>query len=359
MNCNLNFWSISEFRDFRDDLPIYKEMIAKNELDRIQISEGADLKAVLPFLKKEIFAEYPSIALRFFLYGNFDVEWIGDMNEIEKLYIEAYHNIFNLDKLAEFKNLKMLVLSTDFSKLDNLDFLKKLPETLEVLALESEYCKAPKLDLSPIAYFKNLNFLYIQNLEKNLDKVLPQLHELEKLRLRSVSKPKNLNCIAGLTKLKDITLQLCSFDDLSDLAHLKSVRYLQLWRVPKLTHLDFISTMQGLQYLFIETMNGVQKFPNIADLQKLRRVIITSCKNINDFSEVAKSQSIQEFSIQNCKQTDFTIFIPILQNTHIEKMGIGYEKVATQKQMLEFAQKHGRERLAVYQYPNFAQFEFE
>lgn len=358
MNCNLNFWSISNFRDFREDLPTYKAAIEQNDLDRIQIQEGSNLNEVLSVLKKEIYAQHRDVPLRFFLYQNFDVEWITSITEVEKLYIEAYYNIHNLDKLAAFKNLKMLVLECDFCTVPNLDFLTNLPEDLEVLALTT-IGKSKKLDLSPIAHFKKLKFLYINGIENNLDKVLPTFTQLEELRLRSISKPKNMDCLAELKQLKNVTFQLCGFENIDVLSNLKSVRYLQLWRLPKLANLDFISKMDGLQHLFIETLNGIEKFPNVADLQKLRRVIITSCKNITDFSEVAKSKSIKEFAIQNCKQTDFTIFTPILQNTYIEHIGVGYEKVTMQKQMLDFAKKHGRERIVVYQYPNFVKFEFE
>ena len=117
--------------------------------------------------------------------------------------------------------------------------------------------------------------------------------------------------------------------------------------------------MQGLQYLFIETLNGVTYFPDIDNLQKLRRVKITSCKNMTDFSNVAHSQSIVDFAIQNAKQSDLDVFIPILTNRSIQRIGIGYEKVATQKEVLALAKKHGRKHISVYMYPDFEEFVFE
>ena len=88
--------------------------------------------------------------------------------------------------------------------------------------------KAPKPDLQILQRFKNLNALYIQNLHKNLDKALTQLPNLTNLTLRSVSQPKNLQCMAGLSKLQSLTLQICSFEDISTIAELKNIRYLQL-----------------------------------------------------------------------------------------------------------------------------------
>ena len=69
MNCNLNFWSISEFTDFakfQQELIEYKAKV--NELDRIQISQGVDLKKILPVLWQEIFQYHKD--LNRFLYDN-------------------------------------------------------------------------------------------------------------------------------------------------------------------------------------------------------------------------------------------------------------------------------------------------
>ncbi|MGF7108505.1 hypothetical protein [Treponema pedis] len=110
--------------------------------------------------------------------------------------------------------------------------------------------------------------------------------------------------------------------------------------------------------MFIETLNGITEFPKVADLQKLRRVKITSCKNISDFSSIEHSSSIVDFIIQNAEQTDLNIFIPILKNKNIQRIGIGYQKVATQKEVLALAQQYGRKEIKVHMYPDFEKFEF-
>ena len=117
--------------------------------------------------------------------------------------------------------------------------------------------------------------------------------------------------------------------------------------------------MQNLQFLFVETLNGITRFPQVAGLQKLRRVKITSCKNLSNFSEVAHSRSIREFAIQNATQPDLNIYRPLIENRHIEQLGIGHEKVATQNAMRALAQQHGREQIEVYMYPEFEPFVFE
>lgn len=349
------FRSINKVDDFQKELPEYKKKI--KELDRIQISENADLKKILPVLWEEIFKYHKPLHLRFYLYKTFDVDWITDYPELESISIEAVSNIKNPEKLSLFKNLKVLALKFDYNTLTDLNFLENINPNLEELYIISE-SKAAKIDLTSAARFRNLKTLHIENLEKNLEKTLSQLSELEELTLRSISKPQKLDCIPELTKLKHLTLQLCGFENIDAAVHLKSLQYLQLWRLPKLTDLEFVSQMKDLQFLFIETLNGITEFPKVADLQKLRRVKITSCKNISDFSSIEHTSSIVDFIIQNAEQTDLKIFIPILKNKNIQRIGIGYQKVATQKEVLALAQQYGRKEIKVHMYPDFEKFEF-
>jgi len=355
-SCGLGFWNIDSLPEFRKDLPKYKSKI--HELDRIQIIEGADLKVILPVLWEEVLQQHPSTHLRFYLYRDFDVDWIADFPGLQNLAIEvSVGSINNLEKLAKFQNLHTLALKAN-QGFGSLDFLNGVNPNLQNLYLDSE-TKSAKSDLSVLTRFQHLKTLYLQKLEKNLDQALPELQELEALVLRSISKPKRLDFVAGLNNLQYLTLQLCGFENIDAAAQLPTLNYLQLWRLPKLGNLDFVSQMQNLQFLFVETLNGITRFPQVAGLQKLRRVKITSCKNLSDFSEVAHSRSIREFAIQNAMQPDLNIYLPLIENRHIEQLGIGHEKVATQNAMRALAQQHGREQIVVYMYPEFEPFVFE
>ena len=124
MNCNLNFWSISEFTDFakfQQELIEYKTKV--NKLDRIQISQGVDLKKILPILWQEIFQYHKDLNIRFFLNGHFDVQWIADFCELQNITIETWQEIKNPHELSKFKNLKSLNLEANFKQMGNLDFL--------------------------------------------------------------------------------------------------------------------------------------------------------------------------------------------------------------------------------------------
>lgn len=351
------YWHIGGSLDeFRRDLPHYIGKIG--ELDRIQLNEYADLKAILPVLWEEVLQHHPSTRLRFYGHRDFDVDWIAGFAGLENLAVEVYDGtIRNLEKLAGFPNLQHLMLNVS-DGLGSLNFLNGVNPQLQELYLCAE-TKSAKSDLSVLTRFRHLKTLSLLKLEKNLDKAFSGLDELETLMLRSISKPQHIDFIGGLKNLQFLTLQLCGFENMDAAAQAPKLKYLEMWRLPKLKNLDFVSRMQALQFLSVETLNGVTRFPEVSGLTKLRRVEIDLCKNLTDFGEVAHSRSIREFSVQNTVWPDLAIYLPIIENRHIEKLGIGHAKAAMRKAITALAQKHGRGQIAVCKYPGFGQFVFE
>lgn len=308
---------------------------------------------------EQLILKRKAIELRLFCFFErrpFDMNWIADLTKIECLEIESWGEILNVEKLANFKNLKKLTLNFGVKIKSDLSFLTLLNPNLEELHILTED-KNPKVDLTPITHFRHLKILGIQYLEKNLESVLPELSSLERLFLRSIPKPKNLDCLQHLHNLQYVVLQRCGFEQIDVLAQLKNVKYLQLWWLNKISNLDFVSQMHGLQFLFIEILNGVNHFPKVADLNKLRRVKITSCKNLNDFGEVARARSIEDFFIQNAVHNVET-FVSLITNPSIKNLGIGSSKTTLNRQLSALFEKHHRENISVYPDPKVGEFVF-
>lgn len=339
-----------------------------NEIDRLQLS-GARWEAYWEEpLRKNVKEYYNQLILRrkeiglrfynFFEKRPFDMNWIEDLIEIEDLDIESWGEILNIEKLANFKNLKRLSLNFGLKMKQDLSFLTTLNPDLEEFSIFAED-KNPKIDLTPISNFKKLKSLSIQHFDKNLEAVLPEFSQLEKLHFRSISKLKSLDCIKNLKNLEFLVIQRGGFEDIRAISALKKVKYLQLWQLPKVENLDFINQMTGLQFLFIETMNGVSKFPKVSDLKELRRVQIISCKNLNDFSEIAENQSIEEFIFEYVKSSDVSILLPIITNEKIKKLKIYFEKTSLQKEMEHLVKQHGREHILTKERIDYQSFIFK
>lgn len=357
---NSEFWNIISNDDFTEE-NFQKYEASLDTLDRIQIAvidanpiSNKNLKKLFEriYLKKK--------NLNFRLYSGYseavlDVSFLKNFVELESLSIEV-GSIVNIEVLENFTNIKELHLI--FNEQENLDFLLGVNPNLEKLTIATNSKKKINLDLTPISRFKNLKYLYLKEYNKNIESTVSQLTKLETLALRSISKPTNLDFIANLENLKDLIIQLGSFDDVSMVASLKNIRFLQLWRLSKLKNIDFVSEMSQLQYLFIETLNGITKFPSIENLHKLRRIQANVCKNLTDFSAIEKSHSLTDFVIQNATN-NITDFIPILKNPNIIDLGLGYQKMATQKEVENLAQQYGKQP-KTYMYPQFeAPFKYE
>ena len=325
--------------------------ISVHSIDRNNISHE-NLKK----LYERIYLKRKNLELVLSADNVLDVSFLKDFKELEILSMSVHGKIINIDVLENLKNLKELHL--DFHEQEDLEFLWNVNPNLEKLTVADSSKKKINLDLTPISQFKNLKYLYLREYNKNIESTVSQLTKLETLALRSISKPTNLDFISNLKNLKDLIVQLGSFDDVSMVATLKHIRFLQLWRLAKLKNIDFVREMSELQYLFIETLNGITKFPNIENLHKLRRIQANVCKNLTDFSEIEKSKSLTDFVTQNATN-NITDFIPILKNPHIKDLGIGYQKVATQREVEKLAQQYNKE-VKTYMYPKFkARFEYE
>ena len=357
---NTEFWDIISNDDFSEE-NFQKYEARLDALNRIQIAftdENSISDENFKKLYERIYLKKKNLNFR--LYSGYseavlDISFLEYFTELESLSIEV-GSIVNIEVLENFTNIKELHLI--FNKQENLDFLLGVNPNLEKLTIATNSKKKTNLDLTPISRFKNLKYLYLKEYSKNIESAVSQLTKLETLALRSISKPTNLDFIANLENLNDLIVQLGSFDDVSMVASLKNIRFLQLWRLSKLKNIDFVSEMGQLQYLFIETLNGITKFPNIENLHKLRRIQANVCKNLTDFSSIEKSHSLTDLVIQNASN-NITDFIPILKNQNIIDLGIGYQKVATQKQVEDLAKQYNKE-IKTYMYPQFEKhFEYE
>ena len=355
---NSTFWNISSNKDFLQEN--FQKWEAKiNELDRVQINCTLCKisKSNLNDLYERIFLKRKSLCLRIYGYDEKDLSFLANFTELESLSIGNSAQILNIEVLKNFKNLKSLHLDCDSQ--ENLDFLWNINPFLEKLSITTYDKKKLNLDLRPISNFKKLKHLYLKEYNKNIEKAVSGLTEIEELALRSISKPKNLDFISHLTNLKDLIIQSCSFEDINAISQLPNIRYLQLWRLAKLNDLNVVSLLNNLQYLFIETLNGLEKFPEISNLLKLKRIKITSCKNIRDFSSIEKTKVLTDFIIQNANNKDINDFIPILKNPNIKELGIGYGKVSTQIEVKKLAERYNK-IIKTYMYPEFEKsFEYD
>lgn len=316
-------------------------------LDRVQFSGTFYKKSQLALLKNavqkayhELILKNKSVGLRFygFMDTPFDVDWIADLTEIECLEIDSWGEILHIEKLANFKNLKKLHLNFGLKMKGDLSFLTQINPDLETLYIRTEE-KRPKVDLMPITHFKNLKNLWVMYLEKNLENALAQLPQLQTLRLRSISKPKDLSFIEHLQDLRHLSLELCSFTDISAITKLKKLTSLNLFRLLKVEDLAFLSDLQELTYIGLDTLSNIHSLPMFDQLKSKCELNINSCKKITDYTALAQNTMIKAISITTPPLIDAEYFMPIMQNTHIEYVSVYSENAKQNRQLKELCKQ--------------------
>ena len=279
-----------------------------------------------------------------------DLHKINELLKIERLAIFAIHDVFGIDKPAQFK---------DLAQCEPLSHLKDL--TLNGCCLLSDLStlgKAPNLSKLSLSYceslsnidglrgfpnLRNINLSYcksltnLQGLEclKNLTDLdvnscpslsnVDGLREVPNLRNVNLSYCKSLTNVHGLRVLNHLTkldLHTCeSLSDISGLQGLENLKYLDLHSNESLLHLHDLFDVNGLESLNLEMNYSLSDWKGLRNLTGLKELKI----NGGGFSNVSYLENLLELhtlKLQECKSlTDITA----LQNlTGIHQLDLCY-----------------------------------
>jgi hypothetical protein len=120
--------------------------------------------------------------------------------------------------------------------------------------------------------------------------VLAKLESLNKLTLRSITTP-NLNYLAPLSKLWSLEVKLGGIKSFEGVERKKAIKYLELWQVRGLQDVGVLSSLPGLQNLFLQSLPRLTSLPSLADASSLRRVVLQNLKGMAAFDTLEKLRS--------------------------------------------------------------------
>ena len=221
----------------------------------------------------EFMKNYPKVPLR--IYGHYDY-WKKGIENIQFLRYYPFLKQFDLD----------------LYQLNSLNGIEFLPDNLEYFGLSG--ARKP-LSLSFLSRFKKLKELSLEGQWKNID-VLSSLTCIQRLNLRSTT-IKDLSLLIPLKKLWWLTLKLGGTRDLSHLAKMQSLKYLELWMIRGLEDISPISYLDNLQYLFLEDLAQVKQLPNFQRCNNLRKIHIENLKRLIDLSALLTAKQLEEVVI--------------------------------------------------------------
>ena len=231
------------YKDIDDQ--VIRAIVDNKKIKRIQISKPLPDKAYQ--IIDEILSLRPDITFRLFGFydeDKVDISFLLKMPHLKNLWFNCIdfkknQQKINFDVLARLRLKQFYIECFD---LRNYEFIKYLSDDLEELIIIADTMgPGVVFDCAWLLKYVNLKSLWLgKKAKKNLE-LLSQLPKLKELSLRGIK----ITDFSFLHKmnLEKLALLWNSNNDLHELAKLKNLREIELWRINKLDDISFIKDM--------------------------------------------------------------------------------------------------------------------
>jgi hypothetical protein len=280
----------------------------------------------------------PEVQLR--VYGHYgsvcDLHFARLLTNARHFAADCLRRATRLETLEALTSLQSLSLGvfelSDFSVLD------RIPEGLSSLSLGPTQSKKP--GLFPLARFHSLRRFYVDGHSKDIA-VLSGLSGLEDVTLRSITTP-DLTYLEPLSRVWSLDIKLGGIRCFKGIEGKDSIKYLEMWQIRNLRDIQAVSTLPGLQCLFLQSLPNVVSFPRLQGATSLRRVVITNLKGLRDFTAFATAPALEEFALsEGSKQTPEQL-LPVLANPRVRRAGAWLGSDRKNKEWERLRDQHGK-----------------
>jgi len=313
------------------------DILRDPDLHTVQTSVPAE-PATWDLLNRELFSVRPDIQLRVFgFYSQVcDLSFLQQMDNVRDFAADCLMDATGVENIARLTNLERLSLG--IYQLASFDILERLPAE-QIVSLDLGETSSKRLTLRPLDRFTNLKALSIDGHRKEIE-VIGGLSRLEDVTLRSIGSV-DLSFLQNLEQLWSLDIKLGGCRDLSGLAGMDQIKYLELWQIKGLQDLDVVSSLRGLQFLFLQSLANVVRLPDFSDLSRLQRI---HCQNMNalmDLSALSSARSLEElfFSTSRALPPEAYEWIAELENLTAATVSLGSAK--RDERFRELAEGHG------------------
>ena len=264
------------------------------------------------------FNQNPQVELR--VYGHYslvcDLSFTSRMTNVRHFSADCLMDATGFQHLARMEKVESLAVGV--YHLDSFEFLNQLSPKINKLSLGRTKSKKP--DLSPIVRFADLEKIYLDGQQKNIE-VLEHLKNLNEVVLRSISTP-NVSYLKPLHRLQKLDIKLGGINDFSDIEEKSTIRYLELWQVRDLANLGFISNLPGLQYVFLQSLKQLIALPSFKCLNNLRRIYLENLKSLIDINSLESAPGLEEIACVGFSNRNADFWIPLLKNPHLKRASV-------------------------------------
>jgi hypothetical protein len=267
-------------------------------------------------LNDRFFSQRPDVQLRVYQHP-YDLSFVAEMSNVRNFTADCMIDAEGVENVGCLENLEYL--SIGIWELESLEFLNEVPRNLKGLSLG--WTKSKKPDLTPLSRFESLVKIYIEGHRKNIE-VLSELTTLADVTLRSISTP-DISYLRPLKRMWSLDMKLGGIKSLYAIAGMENIKYLELWQIKGLSDIGVISSLVGLQHLYIQSLPRVRCLPQMTRLKKLRRIYLENMKGLEDLHNLEYAPALEEFihvSAQNMQLEDYQ---PLLRNRNLKRAWAG------------------------------------
>lgn len=266
--------------------------------------------AVWSMLNESFFSRRPDVELR--VYGHYssecDLAFAQRMVNVRRFAADCLLQAKNIGAIAEIPDLESLSLGV--FELQDFGVLETVSANLTALSLGATRSRKPRL--APLGRFTSLKTLYLEGQSNGIE-VIGQLRALEDVTLRSISTP-DLRYLSPLDSLRSLDIKLGGIRSFDGIEGKETIKYLELWQIRELEDVSVLSSLPGLQNVFLQSLPRVTRLPRLEGSRALRRVVLQNMKGLGDFSALESAPALEEFVLVEGNRQQPEQLLPVLRN---------------------------------------------
>lgn len=214
-----------------------------------------------------------------------------------RIYGDLKGQFRDLDFLRHFRGVRRFQFDILWGLRDVGGLIHLAPD-LEALAIGDLHGYRPSLGF--LAWFPKLARLSLEGHKRDIEAVAG-LSALRDLTLRSINLP-DLSLLKPLTGLESLDLKLGGTRDLRHLPEIGRLRYFEAWMIRGLDDISPIGDVASLQYLFLQALKNVSVLPEMSHLRSLRRVHLETMRGLKDLRPLAAAPALEQLALFDMPQ---------------------------------------------------------
>ena len=216
------------------------------------------------------------------------------------------------------------VKSQQLKQVPDADAAKRLAEQMQAagrVSLHVEVEKSAKKSLKFLEHFPFLEYLAVGGHARDLETVagLTRLRELCLMRVTAA----DFDFLAGLRDLRIVDMRFGGCKAFHTLAAAENLIGLSFLRLPTLKNLDFVASMPALQLLKLDSCKGIIGLPDFSNNPKLRKIVLETMNGLESLAGIETAPHLEYLVVMEAKALPPAEFQRVTNCPSLRKVLVG------------------------------------